>query len=430
MLLKTEFQSTMYYMREFYRLSIIIFISSLVGYWLVATSFPVASASTTTLVQRAAMRKNARLKRWGNTSSVHSLKSSSSSMAPLTTCTPYKLIDTSSHGYGIEDFTFDNNGNIWLVMTTKSGFAKISPSGGITEFPFSGELPVSWPNGITSAPNGIMYFSENGANRIGKITSTGEISEYPDTDKPPYWDDVLGDNVLAIHQMVFGPDGNLWFAEFYSKIGRMTPSGDFKEFSFSNKRISGGEGITVGPDGNLWFTEEVVGTGSSKIGKITPAGTMTEYPVDSLPYEITTGKDGNLWFTAGLDTIGKITTSGKITEYKTAPKSWPQGIAAGPDGNIWFTETNAKKIGKITPNGEISEYPIPTAQSYSYFQKIMAGPDGNLWFEDWRSNVIARITPLGKITEFMISKSGMSMKTSSDQQAVITGSICSSSSSK
>ncbi len=32
--------------------------------------------------------------------------------------------------------------------------------------------------------------------------------------------------------------------------------------------------IVTGPDGNLWFTE----SGTSKIGKITPAGVITEYP--------------------------------------------------------------------------------------------------------------------------------------------------------
>ena len=33
-------------------------------------------------------------------------------------------------------------------------------------------------------------------------------------------------------------------------------------------------GITTGPDGNLWFTEY----GGDKIGRITPSGTITEFP--------------------------------------------------------------------------------------------------------------------------------------------------------
>src|SRR5262245_23754173 len=44
-------------------------------------------------------------------------------------------------------------------------------------------------------------------------------------------------------------------------------------------------GITTGPDGNLWFTEYL----ANKIGRITPSGTITEFPVptaDSRPSSI------------------------------------------------------------------------------------------------------------------------------------------------
>ena len=62
----------------------------------------------------------------------------------------------------------------------------------------------------------------------------------------------------------------------------------------------------AGPDGNLWFTESDRGT----IGRITPSGTITEFPLEeqeSGPYGITVGADGNLWFTERFaNQIGKI----------------------------------------------------------------------------------------------------------------------------
>ena len=37
--------------------------------------------------------------------------------------------------------------------------------------------------------------------------------------------------------------------------------------------------------------------------------------------------------------IGQITTAGVITEFPIpTASSGPYGIAAGPDGNLWFTE--------------------------------------------------------------------------------------------
>src|SRR5262249_30339971 len=55
------------------------------------------------------------------------------------------------------------------------------------------------------------------------------------------------------------------------------------------------EGIPRGPDGTLWFAE----TFADRIGRITPAGVVTQFslPFLSQPAEITAGPDGNLWFT-------------------------------------------------------------------------------------------------------------------------------------
>jgi streptogramin lyase len=46
--------------------------------------------------------------------------------------------------------------------------------------------------------------------------------------------------------------------------------------------------------------------------------------------------------------IGRITPSGTITEYPIpTSQSDLWGITAGPDGNLWFTEGNGNKIGRI-----------------------------------------------------------------------------------
>src|SRR5215472_3695260 len=78
-----------------------------------------------------------------------------------------------------------------------------------------------------------------------------------------------------------GPDGNLWFTENYSnKIGRITTCGVITEFPIPTPG-SGPLGIATGLDGNLWFTENTAGSG--KIGQITTDGTITEFPLPD-PY--------------------------------------------------------------------------------------------------------------------------------------------------
>lgn len=74
--------------------------------------------------------------------------------------------------------------------------------------------------------------------------------------------------------------------------------------------------------------------------------------------------------------IGRITSAGTITEYPIpTPNSAPWDVALGPDGALWFTESEnyrtGAKIGRITTAGVITEYPLP--QTGSYPHGIVAG---------------------------------------------------------
>jgi uncharacterized repeat protein (TIGR01451 family) len=182
----------------------------------------------------------------------------------------------------------------------------------------------------------------------------------------------------------------VWFTERdANKIGRITTAGTVTEFGVLSTSSSPAN-ITTGPDGNLWFTEAT----ASKIGRITTAGTVTEFDIPtafSFPTGITTGLDGNLWFTeATANKIGRITTAGTVTEFDLPTASGlPISITAGPDGNLWFTEAGANRIGRIMTAGTFVEFAVPAAPSSPY--GISAGPDGNLWFTESNANRIGRV---------------------------------------
>lgn len=123
-----------------------------------------------------------------------------------------------------------------------------------------------------------------------------------------------------------------------------------------------------------------------------PAPIAREFPIptaSSEPLSIAAGPDGNLWFVETLgDKIGRITPAGAITEFSMGitASSQPRSIAAGPDGNMWFTEINGGKIGRITPVGGITEFTTPPESSE--LLSIAAGPDGNMWFAGAGDNTI------------------------------------------
>ncbi|HTA40719.1 MAG TPA: hypothetical protein VK760_16675 [Candidatus Acidoferrales bacterium] len=259
--------------------------------------------------------------------------------------------------------------------------------GVFTEYP----VPTSsgGPLGIAAGPDGALWFTENGGDKIGRITTAGVITET-----------AIPTHASTPGEITTGPDGALWFTEgFGNKIGRITTGGVITETTIP----TGGSspyGITPGPDGALWFTE----TNGNKIGRITTSGTIAETTIPtpgSFPFGITVGPDGALWFGEAFgNKVCRITTGAAIAEY-TVPTSngQPSVITSGPDGALWFTENGGNKIGRITTEGAITESPVPTAGAQPYF--IMAGPDGALWFDEFTGNKIARITTTG-ITEIAI----------------------------
>ncbi|HTX59472.1 MAG TPA: hypothetical protein VMH02_07295 [Verrucomicrobiae bacterium] len=250
---------------------------------------------------------------------------------------------------------------------------------------------------IVEGPDGNLWFADAGS-RIGRITTAGVITEF--TSGIAGASDPIG--------IAEGSDGNLWFTQLAS-VGRITTSATVTEFSTGIVEYSGPTentlmDIAAGSDHNLWFTEYC----ANRIGRITTAGTITEFTAGlsarSFPWGIAAGPDGNLWFTEyGGGRIGRITTGGTITEFSTGLTAGaaPGGIVQGPDANLWFTEQSGDKIGKITTGGTITEYSSGIS-SGAWPSEIAVGPDGNLWFTEYDGNRLGRITTGGTVTEFSI----------------------------
>ncbi len=202
-----------------------------------------------------------------------------------------------------------------------------------------------------------------------------------------------------------GPDGNLWFTEFAdsaNKIGRITPAGVVTEFDIPSG-LAESTVITAGPDGNLWFIEWSYDGYNPKIGRIDPStGVVTEFSGFRGLYGIAAGADGNLWF-GQFDSINSITPLGVVNWYPALPASFspPECITAGPNGNLWSTvggvELSQGTMYRITTTGVITLFGT-NINSGGGFPCIAAGSDGNLWFTG--ANVIGRITPAGVVTQF------------------------------
>lgn len=283
---------------------------------------------------------------------------------------------------------------LFAVLAGWSGAARAAPR--ITEYSVPSGSLGRGPRAIAAGPDGALWFAGI-FDKIGRITTAGRITEYA----------IHG----AAYDIAAGPDGAMWFTPGNDRgIWRITTTGAVTEVLNGTGCSTFTTGCSVGPiargpDGAMWFTETPP-LGSGGIGRITTGGVVTEFdgsngitqPTD----QITAGPDGAMWFTETGGQIGRITTTGKVTEYPIPAGGSAGYVATGPDGALWFTEGNQNKIGRITTGGRITEYAVPTANSEPL--GITAGPDGAMWFTEFAGfpQKIGRITTAGRITEYPI----------------------------
>jgi streptogramin lyase len=190
-----------------------------------------------------------------------------------------------------------------------------------------------------------------------------------------------------------------------------THAGVVTEFTSGLTLTNAPASIAAGPDGNVWFTEQGVLPG---VGRITPAGSITEYPTSPLqtPGEIVSGPDGGMWFTeTGLtNAIARLDPSdGSIAEHTLPDGTNPQAITAGPDGALWFTEVDKSKLGRMATDGTYTEYDLGLGGS-DVLKDVTAGPDdGKLWFTvaNDSGNQIGRLAAAtGNVTHFTAGLTG------------------------
>jgi hypothetical protein len=142
--------------------------------------------------------------------------------------------------------------------------ARIMPEGVVTEFPLPNPCPVRCqPHEITSGPDGALWFTEAYGNRIGRMTTSGEVPEF-DLPHPN-----SGPSVITR-----GPARTLIFAETGmtpdtgNRIGAITVDGRIVEWDIPTPGAAP-VGVTRGPGGDIWFSETgTLADPGEKIGRI------------------------------------------------------------------------------------------------------------------------------------------------------------------
>ncbi len=120
------------------------------------------------------------------------------------------------------------DGNLWFTEADGHRIGRITPAGLVTMF--SAGLGQGSPCGIAGGADGNVWFTEGEGNRIGRISPSGAVSVF--RGPSPYVHHETSEGFWYSRCGISpGPDGNMWFTEWEAdRIGRITPTGVVSEY--------------------------------------------------------------------------------------------------------------------------------------------------------------------------------------------------------
>jgi virginiamycin B lyase len=270
------------------------------------------------------------------------------------------------------DMTIGPDGATWVTDSSLGRIWRIGTNGRIRHHDL-GQMP-----GAITVAYGSMWVADSGGDAIHRVETDGSSVRY------------ALDEASFPSSIALGPDGALWFTEGRDdEIGRITASGDITEYPLPSSQTFSGD-IVAGPDGALWFSE----SGAGKLGRITTAGEITEYDVpgdDPLPGPIVAGPDGALYLSEINDNvISRVTTDGVFTDEYELPRENAGAFAMveGADGALYVSEHSTGVVSRMTFDGTFTKAHRIRGGSPD---RVIAAPDGALWVAQGNDGRVSRL---------------------------------------
>ncbi len=196
-----------------------------------------------------------------------------------------------------QDITTTTDGTLWFTESNGT-VGHRAKNGSIKHFTVGSQNAAL--EGIVEGPDKNLWIAESAlgshfSNRVYKMTTSGKVTAY-----------TVGAGPESI---CVGADGALWFSEQSAgAIGRLTTAGKYKHYVLPSPHTDP-YGIATGPDGAVWFTDTA---DSADIGRLTTSGKFAFYALGSgftSLASIVAGPDGAMWFASvqSPSAIGRIT---------------------------------------------------------------------------------------------------------------------------
>jgi len=241
-----------------------------------------------------------------------------------------------------------SDGALWFTAPGANEIGRITTAGQVSEYALP--TPSAEPQSIALGPDGNLWFTELAGNKIGRIGVDGTITEF---ELPRRGEVQCG--FVCPYGIARGLDGALWFTESQlsagggNRVGRLTTDGQLTEYPLPSANALP-TCITAGRD--LVYVCE---SRTSRIAEVGRTGAVTERKLPGAagpaPVAAVATKDGRVWIVVGRQYPGAagggevaiLGRDGSFTTYKApASAAVRDGAAVDATGQLWFVAGSAE----------------------------------------------------------------------------------------
>lgn len=287
----------------------------------------------------------------------------------------------------------DASGSLYVADRVNQVIRKIATDGTVSNYVGAmgeagdqdsgvGGAKFVYPRGVAVDAEGSLYITEEGNNRIRKVTPQGVVSTFAGNSSAGSTDGI-GTTARFYEPagMAFDASGSLYIADSVNcRIRKVTPDGTVTTFAGSSGGLQDGQGSAAKFSGPLGLTVDARGqvfvadTNNNLIRKIAVDGTVTT--VNELNFK---------------DFDGKVGTT-QLTR--------PQGVAVDASGSLYVIESQF--VRKVLPNGRVAVVAgngnsvgfadgIGIQAYFSSVVGVVLAPNGKLYVTDKGNHKIRQI---------------------------------------
>lgn len=292
----------------------------------------------------------------------------------------------------------DSQGTIWFTLQNESFLMSLFPGNATMHeyhIPMSSSSgSVTWGIAVDNSRH-IVWFTEQLTNAIWSFDmNTQKFTEYAlkTTDAFPF-------------NLALDKQGNVWFTEIFGqKIGEITTSGNLTEFPIPlASQYLEPSGIAVSSNGTVWFTLPAVGDVASFA-----AGKFSFYNVSHVivdPLGVAIDKNGDLWltqhgpsfFTEFNPSTGLFRTMSTSIPSPPLSASYPYFDHVSSNGDVWINEHYGNSIAVFDPaNQTLTEYHVPLGHAFpgdlsGILTMTLSPKNEEPWFTEYFTGKVATV---------------------------------------